>query len=105
MNNLKRTRLKLTVVIVIALIGLLYVPIDVIYAAVEKEKFDLINPWAAFIAVISTIGLVGGYYINKETERSSLLSNVFNFSSEKELEGKKIMKGEDESDPQNDLPI
>jgi len=103
LSDLKRSRLKLTIVIIIALIGLLYVPIDVIYAAIEKDKFDLINPWAAFIAIITTLGMVGGYYINKETERSSLLSNVFNFPSE-EMTEKKVLDGEDESDP-HEMPI
>lgn len=101
MNDLKRSRLKLTIFLVITLILLLYVPIDIIYIGVEKEKFDLVNPWAAFIAIISTIGLVTGYYINKETERSSLLTNIINMPEDQE---KKVLPGEDNSDP-DEMPF
>ena len=94
----QRTRLKLTIFLVIALIMLMYVPIDIIYKAAEYEKFDLINPWASFIAIISTIGLVSGYYINKETQRSSLIDQTYNFNRTSDVK-KKVLAGEDETDP------
>lgn len=104
LNPIIRSRLKLTVAIIIILTIILYVPIDIIYAAKSAKEFDVINPWAAFIAIITTIGLVGSYYINKETQRSSLLSNVFNFSTDEENTSKKVLSEEDESDP-HEMPL
>ena len=95
---MQRSRLKLTIVgVVVLILGLLF-PIYIIDKASDRYIFDISPPWVAFGIVVTTIGGVIGYYVNRETARPSFLTtNIFDGV-------KKILPGEDESDPK-DIPL
>lgn len=98
LNNLQRSRLKLTLVAAAFLMVLAVFPMWIIYLAAGSGIFQLAAPWIYLGTIVTTIGLVFGYYINKESSRPSLFSTVFNSPV------KRILKGEDETDPE-DIPL
>lgn len=94
LDNLNRTRLKLTIFATLLMVVALLFPMYMINEASNVREFSMGPAWGAFGGVISAIGLIIGYYVNKESARPSLLSTgVFI-----DTMGKKIMDGEDESD-------
>lgn len=98
---MQRSRLKLTIVAASVLFVMGLFPMWVILKATGFGIFDLAAPWVYLGTVATTIGLVFGYYINKESSRPSLIGGFFG-SQISPI--KKLMKGEDESDPE-DMPL
>lgn len=98
LNDMQRSRLKLTIVgVVVLVLGMLF-PVYIINKAADRFIFDISPPWVAFGIIVTTIGGIIGYYVNKESIRPSLLTtNIFDGV-------KKILPGEDESDPEN-IPL
>ena len=99
LNNMQRTRLKLTIMGAILLFIVLMFPIYIIYKASQSAIFELSAPWITFGTIVTTIGAVIGYYVNRESHRPSLMNtNIITPTVHK------LMNGEDESDPE-EIPL
>lgn len=99
LNSMQRSRLKLTIVGAALMFAVLLFPIYIINKAAESAIFEVSAPWIALGTIITTIGGIIGYYVNKESYRPSLIStNIVTNAKEK------ILDGEDESDPDN-IPL
>lgn len=100
-NEMNRSRLRLTIVAAIALLLVLLFPTYIIYQASLVGIFELTQPWVSWLGVITTFGLIIGYYVNRETARpSGIFINSGNTNDFQE----KVLPGEDESDPE-DIPL
>ena len=99
-DKLERSRLKLTIagMVVIALVWV--IPIIVIIRAANQSIYDINAPWVFFGTAITAFGGIIGYYVNKESQRPSLLTTYTNFNAAKEPDEEII----GESDPA-DIPL
>jgi len=98
LNGMQRTRLKLTIAGMIVIVAVLIVPIVIIFRAAEISLYEVNAPWIFLGTAVTAFATLAGYYINKESHRPSLMTQVFNPPV------KRIMDGEDESDDE-DMPI
>lgn len=98
LNDLQRSRLKLTIAGMAVIVLVLLVPIFIIFKASSINLYEINAPWIFLGTSITAFATLAGYYINKESIRPSLLTtNIFDGV-------KKILPGEDESDPEN-IPL
>jgi hypothetical protein len=75
--NLQRSRLKITFIFGGAAFLLCLFPMYIIYLAAGSMVFDIVAPWTALAALVTAFTGVAGYYLKKESDRPSLLSNTF----------------------------
>lgn len=48
----------------------------VIVSASHLEVFELASAWGAWASAISGVGVLIGYYVNKDTQRPSFVNNT-----------------------------
>ncbi len=99
-NSTERSRLKMTI-LGVGLIALFsFFPMYVILKAAHASIYELVAAWTAWGLCVTTIGAIIGYYVNKETLRSSIFGGIMDFASPVYKE----LPGEDESDP-DEIPL
>lgn len=99
LNELQRSRLKVALIGSGVLLIILSFPVYIINEAANRYVFDVSAPWIAFGTIVTSISAILGYYLNRETARPSLLTNNTFIQPVK-----KILDGEDFSDPE-DIPL
>ena len=77
LSKLTRSRLKLTIVFSVVVFILSLFPSYIILLAAEIGIFETTAAWSAWGICISTIGLLIGYYVSKETNRPSMVTNTY----------------------------
>lgn len=102
-ENMQRSRLKVTFIFGGAAFLLCFFPMYVILMAANENTFDISAPWIALGTLATAFVGISGYYLQKETQRPSLLSTTIirdslNHSTDK------LLPAEDESDPDN-IPL
>ena len=105
-DDVKRSRFKMTIIgIAVVMPFMVFTCWTIYYAWVHKE-FNIIAPFSLLGSLIASTIAGIGYYVKKETERGSLLnfSNITNTASNVAKKGKKILEGEDYSDPK-EIPL
>lgn len=74
-DDIKRSRLKLTIMVNIMLVILSIFPMYIILEAAKAHYYELASVWAAWSGCIVAASTVSGYYLNKETRRPSFINN------------------------------
>jgi hypothetical protein len=101
LGQTQRSRLKVTFIFGGSAFLLCLFPMYIIYIAADVMVFDIVAPWTALAALVTAFTGIAGYYLSRETQRPSLLSNTFVGMGDVE---KRILDGEDESDPES-IPL
>ena len=94
LNDMQRSRLKLTIAGMVSILVVMLFPIIIISKAAKINVFDINAPWVFLTSCVTVFSGIIGYYVAKESLRPSLLTNIISSPV------KKILKGEDESDPE-----
>jgi hypothetical protein len=76
-NNLQRTRLKVTFIFGGLSFLLCLFPMYIILTAAQHDVFEITAAWVALGTLVTAFTGVAGFYLQKETQRPSLLSNTF----------------------------
>jgi multidrug transporter EmrE-like cation transporter len=100
LDNVQRSRLKVTTIISCLLLSMSFFPMYVIIKSLELGDTSSVSAWAAWSAIATTIGMLAGYYVNKETNRPSFVNQTHVNLSQNT--GEEL--GEDYSDPES-IPL
>lgn len=98
-DNINRSRLKVTIVASVALIILAFFPMWFIYFAAVRGEFHAVAAWSSWAATITAMATLAGFYIKKDSDRPSFVNNTVSNIHVPELMERKVLDGEDESDP------
>jgi len=80
LENIRRSRLKVTFIFGGAGFMLCFFPMYIINLAAEQSIFDITAPWVALSGLVTAVMGVSGYYLKKESDRPSLsINNATNF--------------------------
>lgn len=99
LNDMQRSRLKMTFFGTGVLLGIALFCMYIILEAAKVNQYDIVAPWTALGICATSIAGVISYYTNRETVRPSLLTNTTIVGAIAD-EAKKILPGEDETDPE-----
>lgn len=76
-TEVQRSRLKITFIFGGAAFLLCLFPMYIIYQASLHDVFEITAAWVALGTLVTAFTGVAGFYLQKETQRPSLLSNTF----------------------------
>jgi len=79
-------------------------PMNVIYKAADKDQFDMTAAWTAWGSVVSSLVLIIGNYVIKESNKPSLIGFGGMGINIPKPKYKELKNHEDESDPE-DMPF
>jgi hypothetical protein len=100
-TGMARSRLKVTFIFGgFGMVGVFFT-MFMIWKASEVGQYDVVAAWSSLGSIYVATLAVSGYYLSRETQRPSLLSNTFVGMADVE---KRILDGEDESDPES-IPL
>lgn len=99
LDNVQRSRLKVTTAGITVLFVASLFPTYIIYLSVKNGSMDNSSAWAAWSSMFGTMGMLIGYYVNKETNRPSFINKTYVDTS---INGSSIE--EDFSDPES-IPL
>jgi len=77
LDNVQRSRLKVTTAGITVLFVASLFPTYIIYLSVKNGSMDNSSAWAAWSSMFGTMGMLIGYYVNKETNRPSFINKTY----------------------------
>ena len=99
---MQRSRLKMTLLGTGVLLLSLWPVLWIIKEKLDHQIFEFAVELSSYVGILSILGAVIGYYVNKETNKPSLQNNTY--VNVDQTEDYRELAGEDETDPE-DIPL